>query len=58
MTESTIRAGSIAFVGFGEAAHAFLDGWRTSPGFKAHISAYDIKTDSLDPAVRARMPQP
>ena len=53
MTESTIRAGSIAFVGFGEAAHAFLDGWRTSPGFKAHISAYDIKTDSPDPEVRA-----
>src|SRR5277367_2825069 len=53
MTESTIRAGSIAFVGFGEAAHAFLNGWRTNPGFKAHISVYDIKTDSLDAQVRA-----
>ena len=31
MTESTIRAGSIAFVGFGEAAHAFLDGYHYVP---------------------------
>ena len=49
MTDSTISAGSIAFLGFGEAAHAFLDGWRTDADFKARISAYDIKTDSPDP---------
>ena len=49
MAESTIDSGSIAFLGFGEAARAFLDGWRTNPGFKARISAYDIKTDSPDP---------
>jgi 3-hydroxyisobutyrate dehydrogenase-like beta-hydroxyacid dehydrogenase len=53
MAESTITTGSIAFLGFGEAARAFLDGWRTSPGFRARISAYDIKTDSSDPEVRA-----
>jgi 3-hydroxyisobutyrate dehydrogenase-like beta-hydroxyacid dehydrogenase len=53
MAESTISEGSIAFLGFGEAAHAFLDGWRTNPGFRARISAYDIKTDSPDPDVRA-----
>ena len=44
---------SIAFIGFGEAARAFLDGWRTNPGFRARISAYDIKTDSPDMQVRA-----
>ncbi|MXN64022.1 DUF1932 domain-containing protein [Stappia sp. GBMRC 2046] len=33
----------LAFVGFGEAAQAFVSGWgETRPG---HISAYDIKTD-------------
>src|SRR5208337_530910 len=52
MTGSTIGAGSIAFLGFGEAARAFLDGWRTNPSFKARISAYDIKTDSCDKEVR------
>ena len=31
---------------------AFLDGWRTEPGFRAQVSAYDIKTDSADPQVR------
>src|SRR5208337_3263311 len=35
------------------AARAFLDGWRTVPGFGARVSAYDIKTDSPDPEVRA-----
>jgi 3-hydroxyisobutyrate dehydrogenase-like beta-hydroxyacid dehydrogenase len=44
---------SIAFLGFGEAARAFLDGWRTGPDFRARISAYDIKTDSPDERVRA-----
>ncbi len=53
MTEASIGTGSIAFIGFSEAARAFLDGWRTNPGFKARISAYDIKTDSPDPEVRA-----
>jgi 3-hydroxyisobutyrate dehydrogenase-like beta-hydroxyacid dehydrogenase len=53
MAESTINSGSIAFLGFGEAARAFLDGWRGAPGFKARISAYDIKTDSPDLDVRA-----
>src|SRR5208337_3474334 len=53
MADATIATGSIAFVGFGEAARAFLDGWRTVPGFGARVSAYDIKTDSPDPEVRA-----
>ena len=53
MRESTIATGSIAFIGFGEAARAFLDGWRSNPGFAARIVAYDIKTDSPDAAVRA-----
>lgn len=48
-----ITTGSIAFIGFGEAARAFLDGWRTEPGFRARVSAYDIKTDSPDAAVRS-----
>jgi 3-hydroxyisobutyrate dehydrogenase-like beta-hydroxyacid dehydrogenase len=52
MPDSTIASGSIAFLGFGEAARAFLDGWRTSPDFKARICAYDIKTDSPDAQVR------
>ena len=52
MPDSTISSGSIAFLGFGEAAHAFLDGWRTEPGFKARVCAYDIKTDSPDAQVR------
>ena len=53
MQGSTISTGSIAFLGFGEAARAFIDGWRTSAGFDARVSAYDIKTDSPDPEVRA-----
>ncbi len=44
--------GSIAFLGFGEAAQAFLAGWRTEPGFAAEVTAYDIKTNSSDPEVR------
>ena len=52
MADSTIRSGSIAFLGFGEAAHAFLDGWRTNSDFKARICAYDIKTDAPDSEVR------
>ena len=53
MAGTTINEDSIAFIGFGEAARAFLDGWRTNPGFKARVSAYDIKTDSPDMQVRA-----
>jgi 3-hydroxyisobutyrate dehydrogenase-like beta-hydroxyacid dehydrogenase len=53
MQGSTIVGGSIAFLGFGEAARAFLDGWRTIPGFAARVAAYDIKTDSPDPEARA-----
>jgi 3-hydroxyisobutyrate dehydrogenase-like beta-hydroxyacid dehydrogenase len=52
MAGETAAAGAIAFIGFGEAAQAFLSGWRTVPGFAARVSAYDIKTDSPDPAVR------
>ena len=33
MTEGAAAANSIAFIGFGEAAQAFLAGWRTEPGF-------------------------
>ena len=43
---------AIAFLGFGEAAQAFLDGWRTQPGFAARVAAYDIKANSLDRRVR------
>jgi len=53
MANSTIASGSIAFIGFGEAARAFLDGWRSEPGFGARFAAYDIKTDSPDPETRA-----
>jgi 3-hydroxyisobutyrate dehydrogenase-like beta-hydroxyacid dehydrogenase len=52
MLVSTLSSGSIAFLGFGEAAHAFLAGWRTEANFKARICAYDIKVDSPDPEVR------
>jgi 3-hydroxyisobutyrate dehydrogenase-like beta-hydroxyacid dehydrogenase len=44
--------GLIAFLGFGEAARAFLDGWRTNADFKPQVSAYDIKTDSCGTEVR------
>ena len=53
MTESKAPLNSIAFIGFGEAGRAFLDGWRSNPHFKARVSAYDIKTDSPDRQVRA-----
>jgi len=45
-------ADRIAFLGFGEAAQAFLEGWRTQPGFAARVVAYDVKTDSREPRVR------
>lgn len=43
----------IAFIGFGEAARAFLAGWRSEPDFAAAVIAYDIKTDSGDAIVAA-----
>jgi 3-hydroxyisobutyrate dehydrogenase-like beta-hydroxyacid dehydrogenase len=52
MPDPTINSGSIAFLGFGEAAQAFLAGWRTDATFKARICAYDIKSDSPDHEVR------
>jgi 3-hydroxyisobutyrate dehydrogenase-like beta-hydroxyacid dehydrogenase len=45
-------ADRIAFLGFGEAAQAFLAGWRTQPNFAARVVAYDVKTDSPDARVR------
>lgn len=44
-------AGRIALIGFGEAGQAFVRGWRSQG--PAAISAFDIKTDSADPAIRA-----
>ena len=35
----------IAFVGFGEAAQAFLKGWGSER--PAHVTAYDIKTENI-----------
>lgn len=52
MAESPDGIDHIAFLGFGEAAQAFLEGWRTQSGFRARVAAYDIKTDSSDAAVR------
>src|SRR5271163_930057 len=52
MPDTTLSSGSIAFLGFGEAAQAFLAGWRTNANFKARICAYDIKSDSPDSEVR------
>ncbi len=44
--------GAIAYVGFGEAASAVLQGWRQAlPAIRP--SVYDLKTDSVDPGVRA-----
>lgn len=41
----------LGFVGFGEAAAAFVEGWgEQRPG---RVTAYDIKTDAEDPEVRA-----
>lgn len=42
---------TIACIGFGEAASAFVAGWGAERA--AHVRAYDIKTDSPDPAIRA-----
>jgi 3-hydroxyisobutyrate dehydrogenase-like beta-hydroxyacid dehydrogenase len=53
MANETIANGAIALIGFGEAAQAFLAGWRTEPGFAARVTTYDIKTVAPDPVVRA-----
>lgn len=47
------RTGKLAFIGFGEAASAFLSGWRGA-GLAPVVAAYDLKTDSADEAVRVR----
>lgn len=52
MPNSTQFLGSIAFLGFGEAAQAFLAGWRRDANFRARICVYDVKTDSPDAEVR------
>lgn len=44
--------GTLALIGFGEAASAFLSGWR-GVGLAPDVSAYDVKTGSADAAVRA-----
>ncbi|MGL3104526.1 DUF1932 domain-containing protein [Bradyrhizobium sp. BR 1432] len=41
----------LAFIGFGEAASAFAQGWRGA-GVAARIAAYDIKTDAAYAEVR------
>lgn len=41
---------ALAFVGFGEAACAFVEGWRRTAA--PRLQAFDIKTDSPDPVVR------
>jgi len=45
-------ADRIAFLGFGEAAQAFLKGWRSRPDFSSRVVAYDVKTDSPDARAR------
>lgn len=45
--------GKLAFIGFGEAASAFLGGWRRA-GLTGGVAAYDIKTGSADAAERGR----
>ncbi len=40
----------LAFIGFGEAAAAFVKGW--ADACPARLTAYDIKTDSADSATR------
>jgi 3-hydroxyisobutyrate dehydrogenase-like beta-hydroxyacid dehydrogenase len=49
---SAIPIPSLAFVGFGEAAAAFVQGWGDER--PRILRAYDIKTDSMQAAVRDR----
>ena len=53
MAARPTNSDAIAFLGFGEAAEAFLKGWRTDPQFATRILAYDVKTDSPDAGVGA-----
>tara|TARA_R100000005_G_scaffold93403_1_gene68810 strand:- start:5208 stop:6116 length:909 start_codon:yes stop_codon:yes gene_type:complete len=48
------QPGNIAFIGFGEAAMAFVRGWRKAgnPPAAMQITAYDLKTAHDDPVVR------
>ena len=48
-----MNTGVIGLLGFGEAAQAFLKGWRSEAEFDERLYAYDIKTDSADAAIRA-----
>ena len=42
----------IGFIGFGEAAQAFTEGWRDA-GLDARVSAYDLLFDAQEPGVAA-----
>ena len=53
MGEPDAKRVAIAFIGFGEAAQAFLRGWRAVPDFAAGVTAYDIKTDAPTPRCAA-----
>jgi 3-hydroxyisobutyrate dehydrogenase-like beta-hydroxyacid dehydrogenase len=50
-----VRPARIAFIGYGEAARAFLAGWRSEPDFDAEVVAYDIKTDGPDTVRAAKL---
>ncbi len=52
MSQSLSNVDTIAFLGFGEAAQAFLSGWRTNGEFAAEVAAFDIKTDLPDNSIR------
>ena len=52
MPDSAIATSSIAFLGFGEAAHAFLDGWRMNEGFKSRIPPTTSRPIRPDPEAR------
>lgn len=45
---------AVAFVGFGEAASAFVAGWTEAGIRPAPVAAYDIKTDTPDTAAAKR----
>ncbi len=49
------RPPRIAFIGYGEAARAFLAGWRSEPDFAAQVVAYDLKTDGPDATRAAKL---
>jgi 3-hydroxyisobutyrate dehydrogenase-like beta-hydroxyacid dehydrogenase len=51
MIAKTSPVPALALIGFGEAASAFVTGWRSAVSLGA--TAYDIKTDAADEAVRA-----